>query len=292
MSPHASGESGFAVWLGAERKSTTRNAQRANAYVMLLRRRRPWQQLCTLRLIYFVVAAKYARRPLDYHAPAFGNAMVVGLEQHVIVDRSAHQLAALGGAEQHSPVLDDEVDREDVRPAIHACDEPSQRDARQKIPAFRLRQDGDRLRFFVHGHDVSHGRCPSIWSKVPQIEHERPRPKSAAPVQSAPSTERQIMTGIAEWCSRLSPMEPSTAPVRSPRPRLPMTKSCASCAKRKSAPLGVSESTTSVTYTPGNRSIHGINMSERCCRASHSTCPQSIMNGSATSPAGRRVIQA
>jgi hypothetical protein len=24
------------------------------------------------------------------------------------------------------------------------------------------------------------------------------------------------MTGIAEWCSRLSPMEPSTAPVRSP----------------------------------------------------------------------------
>ena len=145
MSPHASGESGFAVWLGAERKSTTRNAQRANAYVMLLRRRRPWQQLCTLRLIYFVVAAKYARRPLDYHTPAFGNAMVVGLEQHVIVDRSAHQFGALGGAEQQRPVLDDEVDREDVRPAIDAGDEPPQRDARQKIPAFRLRQDGDRL---------------------------------------------------------------------------------------------------------------------------------------------------
>ena len=67
-----------------------------------------------------------------------------------------------------------------------------------------------------------------------------------------------------------------------------MTKSCASCAKRKSALLGLSESTIFVTYTPGYRSIHGINMSERCCGASRSTCPQSIMNGSATSPAGRR----
>src|SRR6476620_5090096 len=181
MSPQASGESSFAVWLGAERKSTTRDAQRANAYEMLLRRRRPRQQLCTLRLIDLVVGAKYAPRPLDDHAPAFGNAMVVGLEQHVIVYRSAHQLGALGGAEQYSPALDDEVDREDVRPAIHACDEPSQRDARQKIPAFRLRQDGDRLRFFVHGRDVSLRRCPTIWSKVPQIEHERPRPNQQRP---------------------------------------------------------------------------------------------------------------
>lgn len=50
--------------------------------------------------------------------------------------------------------------------------------------------------------------------------------------------DRQIMVGIGEWCSRLSPVEPSSVPLISPRPRLPTTTSCASAVCRSIASLG------------------------------------------------------
>ena len=59
------------------------------------------------------------------------------------------------------------------------------------------------------------------------------------------------MTGIAEWGSRLRPVEPNTASARRLRPRLPTTSSCASDEQLRSALLGLFDSTTSVTSTSG-----------------------------------------
>src|SRR5215475_1191695 len=96
------------------------------------------------------MGTKYACRPLDDHAPAFGDTVIVGLEQHLVVDSGADQLGPLRGTEQYCPVLDNEVDWKDRWLAIDARDKSPECDARQQIPAFGLREDGDRLRFYGH----------------------------------------------------------------------------------------------------------------------------------------------
>src|SRR6185503_11351598 len=141
LSASASGERGFAVRLGAKDESTTGDAQWPNTDKVLFGRRGPGQQLCVFGIGDVVVGTQHASVAPDDHAPTTGNAVVVGLKQHAVVDRSADQLGALGGTEQHRLVLHDEINREDLRVAIHARDEPSQRDAGQQTPAFRLGQD-------------------------------------------------------------------------------------------------------------------------------------------------------
>ena len=89
----------FAVGLGAKDEPPAGDAQRANSYEVLLHRCCPGKQLGSLCLIDLLVGTEGSCRPFDDHAPALGNTMVVGLEQHVVVDRSADQLGALRRAE-------------------------------------------------------------------------------------------------------------------------------------------------------------------------------------------------
>src|SRR5262249_24085812 len=133
----------------------------------------------SLRLVDLFMRAKYACRALHDHAPALGNTVIVGLKQHLVVDSGADQLGPLRRAEQYCPVLDNEVDWKDRWLAIDARDKSPQRDARQQIPAFTLREDGDRLRFYGHCRDVTHRDAQATWPEVPQIANQRPTRASA-----------------------------------------------------------------------------------------------------------------
>ena len=126
----------------AEPEPAARDCLRDDPHIVRLLRRRPRQHLGTLGVFDLLLGAQRARGAFDDHAPSLGDVVVIGLEQHVIVDRGADQLGALCGAEQHRATLDDVIDREDLGPAVDAGDEPPQRDTCQKVPAFVHRQDG------------------------------------------------------------------------------------------------------------------------------------------------------
>jgi len=69
--------------------------------------------------------------------------MIVNLEQDVVVYCHADQLGALRGTEQQRAILDGEIDRKDLWPAVDGSNQSAQSDAFQKIPAFMLGQDAD-----------------------------------------------------------------------------------------------------------------------------------------------------
>ena len=98
----------------------------------------------------------------QHDAPALGDIVIVGFEHHVLVEHRRQQLGAFGGAEQQRPVLDDEVDREDLGPPGHRGDEAAQRDAGEQIPAVLLGELGDRRLGRVGGvHDPIVGARPA-----------------------------------------------------------------------------------------------------------------------------------
>jgi len=110
---------------------------------MLLQRRGPRQQLRPLGLCQLFGRPKRADHTLQDDAPALGHVVIIGLEKDVIVDRCAHQLGALRSADEHSAVLNDEVDWKDLGLTVHTGDEPPESDASQQVPAFARRQNGD-----------------------------------------------------------------------------------------------------------------------------------------------------
>ena len=83
-------------------------------------------------------------------APAVGDGVVVGLEQDLVVHDGAEQLGALGGPEQHRPVLGDEVHREEFQLIADTRHQSTQRDALQQIPTLVVAEYRDRALFVCH----------------------------------------------------------------------------------------------------------------------------------------------